>query len=75
MSEWIEHDGKGMPVDGDTLVYVKFSDGDDDSKCKRPMTASYWRHNWNRPEAPFHGSDIVAYRIHEPTPEARGPRT
>jgi hypothetical protein len=25
--EWIKHDGKGMPVDGDVLVRVKFGDG------------------------------------------------
>lgn len=33
-SEWIEHDGKGMPVDGETVVFVKFGDGGED-----------WRHN------------------------------
>lgn len=26
MSEWIKHDGKGMPVDGDTLVDVLHAD-------------------------------------------------
>lgn len=24
---WIEHDGKGMPVDGETRVWVRFRDG------------------------------------------------
>lgn len=26
MSEWIKHDGKGMPVDGDTRVDVRWAD-------------------------------------------------
>lgn len=25
---WIEHDGKGMPVDGETVVDVRFRDGE-----------------------------------------------
>lgn len=27
---WIEHDGNGIPVSDDTLVCVKFVDGDPD---------------------------------------------
>jgi hypothetical protein len=27
MSDWIKHDSKGMPVDGETLVHVRFGDG------------------------------------------------
>lgn len=28
MTDWIDHDGKGMPVDGEEFVDVKFRDGD-----------------------------------------------
>ncbi|MDO6966966.1 hypothetical protein [Rhizobium alvei] len=31
---WIKHDGKGMPVDGDTLVEVKYENGNVDKPCE-----------------------------------------
>ena len=72
-SEWIEHDGKGMPVDGDVLVAVRFKDGEpgfDDS----PIPASYWHNyealasNWIAvPDDPYDdGFTISAYRIATP---------
>lgn len=66
MSDWIEHDGTGMPVDGDTLVLVKFRDWDED---KKPTVASYWHNenhrfsNWCHAGLRRHPAEIVAYRI------------
>lgn len=39
MNEWIKHDGKGMPVDGNTLVKVKFGDG---TSFEKVFLAEYW---------------------------------
>jgi hypothetical protein len=63
VSEWIEHDGGGMPVPGDTHVEVKFRDGD-----ILTGQAGYWDSegddgtNWRfvKSDPDF---DIVAYRI------------
>lgn len=77
MSEWIEHDGKGMPVDGETLVYAKFADGySDNPRLRNPIPASYWHEplweqkglyadssNWVWPENGPRDSHIVAYMI------------
>ncbi len=59
--EWIEHDGKGMPVDGDVLVHVKFAVGGSDEDCE-PQTAMWWNHeeNWIDHQDPF---SITHYRI------------
>lgn len=71
-SEWIEHDGKDMPVDGKTLVLCRFRDGtDEEAEGDPPTLASYWHDddlecsNW------FHGNsqcgaEIVAYRVVKP---------
>lgn len=69
MSEWIEHDGKGMPVGGDTLVTVHLRDG---YKTQLLMRAREFDWDNTYETTPL---DIMFYRIHEPTPEARGPRT
>lgn len=72
-SEWIEHDGKGMPVDGSTLVYVMFRDG---AKDEHPSRARIWgvhggpTSNWEHSEPT--DWDIVAYRLHSPTPSSQG---
>ena len=61
---WIAHDGKGMPVDGNTLVWVKFDDGGDDTHNPSPKTAEWWQggaDSWS-PEA---WTKIAAYRIVE----------
>lgn len=71
MNEWIEHDGKSMPVDGDTLVFVRFGDGSDDEKIGRePIKARWWHFwysiadsNWVWTENRSSTSDIVAYKI------------
>jgi hypothetical protein len=65
-NDWIEHDGKGMPVDGDVHVKVKFRDGDE---YKSITNASYWDDNdpmasnwvWIYDLAP--STDITHYRI------------
>lgn len=44
MSEWIEHDGKSMPVDGRTRVFVRLRCGEDDeiTHPENPIEASFW---------------------------------
>lgn len=56
---WIEHDGKGMPVDGETLVNVRLRDGIefDDGQTLASDWGLCWRHD------PEHRNDIIAYRI------------
>lgn len=69
MSEWIEHDGKGMPVDGDKLVEVRQRDG---WESGRPVKASYWtisHDNWTHDHS-RQAYDIVAYRVQD-TPPAK----
>ena len=61
MSDWIEHDGKGMPIDGEIRVHVKFRDGSE-SYREYPWLARMWGSNWEHyPD--HHEADIVAYRI------------
>lgn len=69
MSEWIEHDGKGMPVDGEILVHVRFPDGYEDThdyqgNPLKPDRADYWSRSWDwmRPGAPL-DVEIFAYRV------------
>lgn len=67
-SDWIEHDGSGMPVPGDTLVYVRLGGGWDDTWCGAPRTADWW-HEDEPEDSSWVGvssSHIVAYRIVEP---------
>ena len=56
--EWIEHDGKGMPVGLQQRVAVRHRNG----IVGKVMAAKFygWGH---RPDAP--GYDIIAYRIVE----------
>lgn len=66
MNTWIEHDGSGMPVDGETLVNVKFRDGTDDLDYD-PIPAKLWGtgnfvSNWAQFGEPCE-ADIVAYRV------------
>lgn len=39
---WIKHDGKGMPVDGDTLVCVRFPDKHAKQWETTPMRSELW---------------------------------
>ena len=65
MSEWIEHDGKGMPVDADVRVFVKTRDGWTDEDFDEAWRAGSWggedeTSNW------IHfgnHAEIVAYRL------------
>jgi hypothetical protein len=67
MSEWIEHDGKGIPVPANTEVEVRFRDGDPVGTLE-PKLAWTWGENsidsnWvHHPKLPSR-DDIVAYRI------------
>lgn len=73
MGEWIEHDGNGMPIDGNTYVQVRFRDGHVDENCD-PLCdldkANYWDDSregancWLHNEAGKSSSyEIVAYRV------------
>jgi len=72
ISGWIEHDGKGMPVDGGTLVDIRFDDGDVNFAVKASeLTLDYagvpddwWKHEG------CEGEHIVAYRLHTPAPSS-----
>lgn len=66
-TNWIEHDGKSMPVPGDTFVYVKFRDGTDDFGSN-PWTANKWggneeQSNWIHNQGKNSSSEIIAYMI------------
>lgn len=69
---WIEHDGKGMPVDADTWVLCKFRDGEDElSMGRTPAKAVYWHDNDALCSNWVHGvsqcgAEIVAYRVVTP---------
>ncbi|MND64562.1 hypothetical protein D3C80_559020 [compost metagenome] len=54
----IEHDGRGMPVDGDILVKVRHRDGWV-SPC--PLRALQWKATVDRWVAVGRPDDIVAY--------------
>jgi len=60
--EWIEHDGKGMPVDGERKVYVCFRGAGERGPAKARFwnrcTPSCWLHTDTDPEM-----DIIAYRL------------
>lgn len=60
-SEWIEHDGKGLPPDltPETVVRVKFPDGEE---SLFDLTVGFWGVNW-RHSHPLHFADIVAYKV------------
>lgn len=64
-SEWIKHDGKDMPVPGDTMVFVRLRGGFEDHGA---VKASYWHHdepaasNWCHVDSE-RDYDIVAYRV------------
>lgn len=68
LTEWVDHDGGPVPVAPETIVHVRFRDGNE------TMTATT-AHNWDgrgKPEgscwlhtaeAANAASDIVAYRV------------
>lgn len=60
MSDWIEHDGKEMPVPGDTVVDVRFRDGTE-MHDTYPCMSDSWKHIWG-------DADIIAYRLSEVPP-------
>lgn len=65
-NEWVEHDGSGMPVPGDTLVYVRTRSGFDDSNLPAPVKANFWREDDRKDCNWCHESEddqIIAYRI------------
>lgn len=68
---WIEHDGKGMPVDGSEYVHVVFRSGRKSHPQTSPVQAvwfdvpggetSLWNFSSTFPE-----DDIVSYRVVKP---------
>ncbi|RYX78505.1 hypothetical protein EON76_05095 [bacterium] len=61
LEEWIEHDGKGQPVDDTTMVCVRFKDGEETSK---PQPASNAGSCWFKMSlAP--NCTITHYRVHK----------
>jgi len=65
--EWIKHDGKGMPVDGELFVDVRYLVG-----TERSSVQAKWLHAsggplsdwiWPVPDDEF---NIISYRIVEP---------
>lgn len=61
-SEWIEHDGKGMPVDGDTIVCIRMRDGDE-TPASWNTAAEEWIWTWGERDRT---GDIIAYRVVKP---------
>ena len=63
-SEWIEHDGKDMPVDGASFVTAKYADGlerYDEARflhSPRPEVSDWV---WTDPDDEL---NIVAYKVH-----------
>lgn len=61
MSDWIEHDGKGMPVEGNSFVSVRFYDGCIDGEPY--WKAKNWYENWFWDTAQNCSANIVAYKV------------
>lgn len=69
MSEWIEHDGKSIPIDKNVKVIVRFRDGTDEELTGASASfAGYWHNEYHWPssnwchEEPC-GADIVTYKV------------
>lgn len=60
MTDWIKHDGKGMPVDAETIVMFEVRSGHKSFLGQRAGLLA-WRHG----DFGHEGSDIVKYRIVE----------
>ena len=63
-SGWIEHDGKRRPINRDESVVVTLRGG---KPCKVAVSAGDldWVHRGD-------SADIVAYRLHKPSPSSQG---
>lgn len=60
MSDWIKHDGKGCPVDGDVLVLIQYRDGGIDADVAVYFSLrNFWKHKNS-------GFDIIAYQVITP---------
>ena len=62
---WIEHDGKGMPVGGETRVQVRYEDGIESSELPARFCHSKQKRfdDWSRSKGSRH---IIAYRVVKP---------
>lgn len=66
-TQWIEHDGKSVPVSATTRVHVRFRDGSDDT-IGVAIPASFrgedeYTSNWFFGGDDITPYDIVAYRV------------
>lgn len=73
ISDWIDHDGKGMPVSGNTFVLCRFRDGVEEDEIdfleEFEDSAEFWNGDGWRVNLWKHSggsSDIIAYRIVNP---------
>lgn len=58
--DWIEHDGKGMPVKHGAMVSLRLRDGTVFDKYEvHGDDEDLWKHLWGE-------ADIVAYRVVKP---------
>lgn len=64
---WIKHDGRGLPIEGSTIVFVRWRDGKDDSHEAQGETAESWTRGkcnwWLWSEGSKNALDIVAFKI------------
>lgn len=62
---WIIHDGKGMPVDPEAKVIVRFRDGSEEDEGDAESACCWgdggYSSNWNHSDISLH--DIIAYRL------------
>lgn len=63
MSQWIEHDGSKCPVNGETVIEVRFRRDLMPWIPNVPTAASKFR--WTHKNI---AGDVVAYRIPDPSP-------
>jgi len=66
MSKWVDWFGGDMPVDGETVVDVKFRDGDQHIGDGGEASIYHWHHyaqNADHPVNFYEGADIIAYRV------------
>jgi hypothetical protein len=61
---WIEHDGKGCPIESNTLCKVQyFNEPRENAERYRAKAASFRDWPWKNPRRATSARDIIAYRI------------
>lgn len=62
MTDWIEHDGRSVPVDGECFVLVRFRDGFEE-RLGEEWKAKHWTTQWFHYPVDEPENDIVAYKV------------